>query len=106
MKNLLSMIMLTAVLMFTTSVFAADAIDTGVETVALGIEGADVAIATGSTGVAAVMGTPGLFIANGMVAPIALTYLVANQVDPWHPLACALFGDDARVGNETSAHCN
>lgn len=35
-----------------------------------------------------------------------LMYLIANQVDPWHPLACALFGKDARVGNETTAHCN
>ena len=47
-----------------------------------------------------------LFVAAGMVAPLALTYAVATNVDPWHPLACALFGDSGRVGNDTDSACN
>ena len=47
-----------------------------------------------------------LFVGAGMVAPIVLTGLIANQVDPWHPLACALFGDEGRVGNDKDSACN
>lgn len=41
-----------------------------------------------------------------VVSGAAAVVLIANQVDPWHPLACYLFGNQARVGNEHEAHCN
>lgn len=40
-----------------------------------------------------------------LVVPQALVAAEANQVDWAHPLACAIFGDDARVGNEKASHC-
>ena len=49
--------------------------------------------------------------AIGVAAYLDATYLILSQKDQydeplWHPLACMLFGKDARVGNETEAHCD
>jgi hypothetical protein len=46
-----------------------------------------------------------LFAAGALIAPAAITYAIAENVDPWHPLACALFGDDGRVGTDKDSAC-
>ena len=89
---------LLLVAMFVTLLSANEAkADIGQE-VFSGVTAADVAVGFGEG--ATVVGTA------TVLTPLFLTYAVATNVDPWHPLACALFGGDARVGSETEAHCN
>lgn len=60
-------------------------------------------------GGSAVSGGPLFLPAVGL--GIGASYLILSQNDKydepvWHRLACALFGDDGRVGDETDSACN
>lgn len=106
MKNSIGLIAVAALLIFAATEAQAEMSNTDLAVAggvgAIGV--ADVAVAVTEAAGPAIGGTA-MFIGNGFVAPLGLTYLVANQIDPWHPLVCALFGDDGRVGNETTSHC-
>lgn len=75
----------------------------------LGVVGLDMAIAT-THAVGPAVGSAATFATSGFVLPIAAGYTILTQKDQYdepvyHRLACALFGDEGRVGNETDSAC-
>lgn len=48
----------------------------------------------------------GLF-AGAVAFEATAVYLIGTNQDPvWHPLACWIWGDESRVGNEKTSACN